>query len=415
MTPFKQKAALGISAVSLALAFVCGVAAWLYSRDNAENTMVAVAVEDSRRLLQQEAFELSGPQTALHAQAAAQALAGGLFDVVALYNASGVLIAEQKTETGHALDQEFGPRVTPVFRQSYFESQALPGKRQLLRLYIVLHSADQKTTGYVQGARLLPDWQRDLIEAEALKSALLAALTVLLGGIAMYGLFLRLFAQTQAKTREVLESHLALMQALGRAIARRDSDTGAHNYRVAWIAATLAEAVGLHGSRMQELIVGSFLHDVGKIGIPDQLLLKPERLSEEEMAVMRTHVGLGEDIVAGAGWLAGGQAVVAAHHEKWDGTGYPRGLAGQDIALIARIFAIADVFDALCSQRPHKQPLPLPEVMQAINAGAGSHFDPHLVKVFTDLSGQIYRTLTHTSEAQARDLLEAMVRKHFVL
>lgn len=93
------------------------------------------------------------------------------------------------------------------------------------------------------------------------------------------------------------------------------------------------------------------MHDVGKIGIPDTILLKPGRLSEDEMALMRTHVGMGEDIVTGAGWLEGGRAVVAGHHEKWDGSGYPRGLAGEDIALVARIFAIADVFDALCSWR----------------------------------------------------------------
>jgi HD-GYP domain-containing protein (c-di-GMP phosphodiesterase class II) len=387
--------------------------AWVYSRDNAENTLVTAAVEDTLRLLQQEAFAPVGPQSNRQAQAAAQALSGGLFDSVEIYNAHGALMAEQQTDLGRALTQELGLRITPVFQQSYFESQTLPGKRQLQRLYIVLHGPDQKITAYVQGARLLPHWQIELINSEALKSALLVALSAGLSGLALYFLFRWLFACVQRKTRELLESHLALMQALGRAIARRDSDSGAHNYRVAWIAATLAEAVGLNGSRMQELIVGSFLHDVGKIGIPEQLLLKPEQLNEDEMKLMRTHVNLGEDIVAGTGWLGGGQAVVAGHHEKWDGTGYPRGLAGQDIALIARIFAIADVFDALCSERPHKQPLPLNQVMQVIHAGAGHHFDPHLVKVFAELSGEIYRTLSDTSEAQARDLLEAMVHKHF--
>jgi HD-GYP domain-containing protein (c-di-GMP phosphodiesterase class II) len=215
--------------------------------------------------------------------------------------------------------------------------------------------------------------------------------------------------------RELLESHIALMEALGRAIARRDSDNGIHNYRVAWISATLAEEVGLHGTRMQELIVGSFLHDVGKIGIPDHILLKPGPLSEEEMSVMRTHVGMGEDIVAGAGWLAGGQAVVAGHHEKWDGSGYPRGQAGTDIALVARIFAIADVFDALCSRRPYKEPMPLSQALQLLQDGAGKHFDPHLVKVFSHLASSVYRTITEASEEQLQAMLERMVRKHFNL
>jgi HD-GYP domain-containing protein (c-di-GMP phosphodiesterase class II) len=147
-----------------------------------------------------------------------------------------------------------------------------------------------------------------------------------------------------------------MMEALGRAIAKRDSDTGAHNYRVAWIAARIAERLGLSGSAMQALIAGSFLHDVGKIGIPDAILLKPGRLDEQEMDTMRTHVAQGEEIVTGMGWLDGAQAVVAAHHEKWNGSGYPRGLAGEAIPLAARIFAVADVFDALCSKRPYKEP-----------------------------------------------------------
>lgn len=107
-----------------------------------------------------------------------------------------------------------------------------------------------------------------------------------------------------------------MMESLGRAIAKRDSDTGAHNYRVAWIAAGIAEAMGLSGSAMQALIAGSFLHDVGKIGIPDAILLKPGKLDENEFVIMRTHVEQGEQIVTGMGWLDGANAVVAGHHEN---------------------------------------------------------------------------------------------------
>lgn len=116
--------------------------------------------------------------------------------------------------------------------------------------------------------------------------------------------------------REVLDSHLAMKEALGRAIAKRDSDTGGHNYRVAWIAARIGEGMKPGGDEMQALIAGSFLHDVGKIGIPDAILLKPGRLDDGEMAVMRSHVALGEEIVAGIGWLEGAGEVVAGHHEK---------------------------------------------------------------------------------------------------
>ena len=413
MNSFNRKVALGMGTVSVVLACLAGTAAWLIARENAEDTNVTLAVEESRRLLRHDAFRPEGAQATMHAQAAAQALTGGLFDIASIYTADGMLMAEQMTATGSALEKDLVPHAPPAYPQAFYESQQLPGNRWILRMFVPLRSADQAITGYLEGVRLVPQWQRELISSDALKVALMVALATLICGGALYLVVIRLFAGNQRKTQELLESHLSMMQALGRAIARRDSDTGAHNYRVAWIAATLAEAVGLHGSRMQELIVGSFLHDVGKIGIPDTILLKPGRLDDAEMAVMRTHVGMGEEIVTGAGWLEGGQAVVAGHHEKWDGTGYPRGLAGEDIALVARIFAIADVFDALCSRRPHKPPMPLDEVMQVLNDGAGKHFDPHLVKVFAGSAGDIYQALVNTSETEVKTLLEVMVHKHF--
>jgi HD-GYP domain-containing protein (c-di-GMP phosphodiesterase class II) len=413
MISFNRKAALGIGTVSLAVACLAGVAAWLIARDKAEDSFVAVTVEEIRRLMRHDAFRLEGLQAPLYAQVAAQTLVAAKFDIADIYTADGTLLAEQMTPEGTALDKELAPRARPAYRQAYFESQKLAGERWLLRVFVPLYTADQRVSGYVEGARLVPEWQRALIDSDARKVALMAAATALICGAALYLLFSRLFADSQHRTRELLESHLSMMQALGRAIARRDSDSGTHNYRVAWIAATLAEAVGLHGSRMQELIAGSFLHDVGKIGIPDDILLKPAKLSDEEMRVMQTHVGMGEEIVAGAGWLDGGRTVVAGHHEKWDGTGYPRGLAGDDIPLVARIFAIADVFDALCSQRPHKQPMPLNEVMQILNEGSGKHFDPHLLKVFSASAGAIYQALVNTSEAEVKTKLEVMVRKHF--
>ena len=415
MNSFNRKVALGMGTVSVVLACLAGTAAWLIARENAEDTFVTLAVEDSRRLLQHEAFRPQGPQATIHAQAAAQALVGGLFDIASIYTVDGMLMAEQMTMAGSALEKDLMPHAPPAYPQAFYESQQLPGNRWVLRMFVPLRSAEQAITGYLEGVRLVPQWQRELISSDALKVALMVALATLLCGGALYPMVIRLFANSQHKTHEVLESHLSMMQALGRAIARRDSDTGIHNYRVAWIAATLAEAVGLHGSRMQELIVGSFLHDVGKIGIPDAILLKPGRLSDDEMAVMHTHVGMGEEIVTGAGWVDGGRAVVAGHHEKWDGTGYPRGLAGEDIALVARIFAIADVFDALCSQRPHKQPMPLDEVMQVLNDGAGKHFDPHLVKVFSGLAGDVYQALANATELEVKTRLELMVHKHFGL
>lgn len=416
MTSFNRKLASTVGGTALLLAALALVPVWWLAREHAEDTFVSLAVEETRRLMQQEAFRPTSPQAPQQALAAAQALSGSQFDIVDIYNAAGSLLAHAATPAGRALEQEIAPAGPPSYRFPYFESRRLPGERGLWRVFVPLLDGQQTVVGYVEGARLLPPSQRAQIEAEAWRVTLWVMLAMLLTAAALYPLLLRLYADNQRKTREALESHMAMMEALGRAIARRDSDDGGtHNYRVAWIAATLGEAVGLHGSRMQELITGSFLHDVGKIGIPDAILLKPGRLDEDEMRVMRTHVGLGEDIVAGAGWLAGGQAVVAGHHEKWDGTGYPRGLAGKDIPLVARIFALADVFDALCARRPYKEPLSLEQAMQALRDASGQHFDPHLVKVFEGLSGHVHRTIMNASEDEARALLQVMVRKHFAL
>jgi HD-GYP domain-containing protein (c-di-GMP phosphodiesterase class II) len=222
-----------------------------------------------------------------------------------------------------------------------------------------------------------------------------------------------LSADNERKTREVLDSHISMMEALGRAIAKRDSDTGAHNYRVAWIAARIAERMGLMGSTMQALIAGSFLHDVGKIGIPDAILLKPGRLDDAEFVVMRTHVEQGEEIVTGMGWLDGANAVVAGHHEKWNGTGYPRNIKGEEIPLAARIFAVADVFDALCSKRPYKDPMGFEEAMSILEKDTGSHFDPSVMEVFRPMADEIFNRLANRSESDARKLLEDLVRSHF--
>jgi hypothetical protein len=314
MISFKRRLALGIGSVSVLLACLSIPPVWWLARENAEGSIVSMAVEESRRLLHHDPFRPEGTQAQQHAQAAARALVGGLFDIAEIYSADGVLMAEDMTTTGRALEKDITPHGPPSYQFPFYESQRLPGDRWVLRVFVPLRGDQQALTGYLEGVRLVPDWQREQIRSEALRVALLVALAALLCGAALYPVTVRLFADNQRKTREVLESHISMMEALGRAIARRDSDTGAHNYRVAWIAATLAEAVGLHGSRMQALIAGSFLHDVGKIGVPDAILLKPGRLDADEMIVMRTHVGMGEDIVTGAGWLDGGKDVVAGHH-----------------------------------------------------------------------------------------------------
>ncbi|WP_434620184.1 HD-GYP domain-containing protein [Azospirillum sp. B2RO_4] len=216
-------------------------------------------------------------------------------------------------------------------------------------------------------------------------------------------------------SRGLLDANIGMLTALGSAIAKRDSDTNAHNYRVTVLAIRLAEALGLEEAAIRQLVKGAFLHDVGKIAIPDSILLKPGKLDAEEFAVMKTHVVHGLDIVGSSDWLADAADVVGGHHEKFDGSGYPQGLKGEAIPISARIFAVADVFDALTSRRPYKEPMSYAATMDILADGAGKHFDPVVLARFTAIAGGLHERLTAMGDDGVRDELRGLVMRYFKL
>ncbi len=274
--------------------------------------------------------------------------------------------------------------------------------------------------------------RRDLVE-----SILWVVGIVLATSAILYPVILSLTKRLAVLSENLLESHLETVQILGSAIAKRDSDTSAHNFRVTIMSVRMAEILGLDPVKMQLLIKGAFLHDVGKIGITDNILLKPGRLDEGEFKVMKTHVDHGIDIVSRKEWLKEEQEahpehvgegvkiveqmswldeatqVVGGHHEKYDGSGYPHGLKGEDIPLVARIFAIADVFDALTCERPYKKPFSCEKSTGIIEEGRGSHFDPMVVDVFMSISDSLYRDLANREDEGLKDELEELTQKYF--
>lgn len=418
MNPFQKRTAIRIAAVSALLASIASPISWFVARESAEESIVSLAIEESGRLLHHyDAINLSGPDAAAHAAVAARTIAGGLFDIAEIYDSKGLKLAESMTKEGEEVESSLPKHGRPSYTDASYESLKLSGMPWVLRVFVPLRNSATDTSlpisGYFEGVRVVPAWQTEQIFANSLIVALMVGLASLLCGAAIYPVVIHLSADNERKAREVLDSHISMMVALGRAIAKRDSDTGAHNFRVAWIAARIAEGMGLSGSAMQALIAGSFLHDVGKIGIPDAILLKPGKLDDAELITMRTHVEQGETIVTGMGWLDGANAVVAAHHEKWDGSGYPRRLKGESIPLAARIFAVADVFDALSSKRPYKEPMDFETVMAILEKDTDSHFDPSVMAVFRPLALDIFNRLAKSSESDARRLLEDRVRRHF--
>ena len=202
-----------------------------------------------------------------------------------------------------------------------------------------------------------------------------------------------LYARERAQRRraeqaleQLRDSYGSTVLALSVALELRDDQTGGHAERVAELALDLARAVAPGLSDDPELEYGFLLHDLGKIGIPDAILLKPGPLTAGERAVIQRHPGLGERIVARVPHLAGlARAVVAAHHERWDGMGYPDGLAGGRIPLAARIFALADAWDAMTNDRPYRAALPSEVAVRELERGRGGQFDPELVDPFLEV------------------------------
>jgi response regulator RpfG family c-di-GMP phosphodiesterase len=210
----------------------------------------------------------------------------------------------------------------------------------------------------------------------------------------------------QERTRQLERSHREIMWRLAKAGEFRDDQTGNHVARVAWCSCILAEGLGVPSQDIEILLQTSPLHDIGKIGIPDSILLKPATLTSAERQIIERHTVIGEEILqkkpkatellssldtdtaflyedcTASVLLDRARTIARHHHEKWDGSGYPDGLAGRDIPLEARIVAVADVYDALISNRPYKKSMPEKEAQALVRKEAGHHFDPDVVNVF---------------------------------
>ena len=209
-----------------------------------------------------------------------------------------------------------------------------------------------------------------------------------------------LAGKVREATREIQEREHEALILLGRASEMRDSDTGAHINRVAFFSQELAIGIGLSDDDVDLILYGSPLHDVGKVGISDSILLKAGRLTEEETAVMRTHTILGDKILQNAKskYMQIGRRIALTHHEDFNGEGYPYGIAGEDIPIEGRITMIADVFDALCSRRPYKEPWSMDRIIEFMVEQKGKKFDPDLVDIFLTKAESFYNYVLETNE-----------------
>ncbi len=211
--------------------------------------------------------------------------------------------------------------------------------------------------------------------------------------LALYDQNRELARQVRERTADLFKTRQQIIRRLGRAAEFRDNETGNHIIRMSHFCRLIGIAAGLGEKTVEILYNASPMHDVGKIGIPDHILLKPGKLTEEEWQVMRRHPRIGADIIGQHSdeLLQSAWAIALCHHEKWDGTGYPSGLKGEDIPLMARIAALADVFDALTTERPYKKAWTIEAAVSHIEAQAGSHFDPGLIEPFRQALPEMLR------------------------
>jgi HD-GYP domain-containing protein (c-di-GMP phosphodiesterase class II) len=190
------------------------------------------------------------------------------------------------------------------------------------------------------------------------------------------------FKAERVRAEELRRSYMATVRALSNAVEARDAYTGQHAERVAAYGMELARVVGLDEERAAEIEFGFLLHDVGKVAVPDAILFKSGPLTPEEYALIRRHPIIGRMILRDVHFLGEGRQVVSHHHERWDGGGYPDGLAGEDIPRAARVFAVADALDALTTDRPYRPAAPFPRAREIIRAAAGTQFDPGVVAAY---------------------------------
>jgi len=266
------------------------------------------------------------------------------------------------------------------------ENQMLRPYGRLVEMYAPI-VIDGKVVGAVEVYRVAPKFK--LLTSHIIMVVSAAVVSFALLYILLYGQFKRAANELITYDEKLNNSYRSLgltyfntIRSLIKALELRDMETEGHSERVVALAVFLAEKLRMPTTELDKLVIGAYLHDIGKIGIPDDILLKPASLTPAEREIIKTHVKNGTNIIHDIAFLEPAREVILYHHERWDGHGYQQGLAGDEIPLSARIFALIDVFDALISDRPYRQALSFAQAREIIAEERGKHFDPYITDIF---------------------------------
>lgn len=396
-------------------AMLVGLFTWYTESERIDEKVLALAVTVAHRI-SPETLEAHahGKRDTAALQKTVEEMTADHFGIVELYDRDQQRLIEYVPPALEALEAELKQSGHVELADTPRYMKRLVQGRFALVVAVPITRADGEIVGYLEGVYLPDPEALAQIQWDVLRTVALVVLAIALTTLTVYPVVLALHREVLARSRSILKGNLELLEVLGSAIAQRDSDTNVHNYRVTLYAIALGEAAGQSAAEMRHLIAGAFLHDVGKIGISDTILLKPGRLTPEEFAVMQTHVSLGEAILRQSSWLLQARDVVSYHHEKFDGPGYMAGLAGEAIPRNARIFAVVDVFDALTSRRPYKAPMSAAAALDIMRRERGRHFDPVLLDLFIPLAPALLERYGSADETTLRQWLLPALERYFM-
>jgi len=415
-----------LAAAALLLALAAGAATSLYERERLGREIAEIGRQGiaglTRRVLESAGRQGIEPLAALPEVLAAEdetpvAYRTGRFVFVQFYDRSGAVFAAGGSRESPLRESGRSVALARPFlfpETGRVEAETVGGADGLFVLS-AMPIVDRlgAVKGYVRGVFAVSP-----AAEEQMRRAVMGSVGVVVAGVCgvtaiLYPVVLQLMRRLADYSSDLLDANLETLAVLGCAIAKRDADTDAHNYRVSLYAVRLGEAMGLETQTMRGLIKGAFLHDVGKIAIPDAVLRKAGPLDADELRIMQRHVEAGVDIVGRAAWLRDSIPVVAAHHEKYGGGGYPQGVRAEEIPRTARMFAIADVFDALTSERPYKKAFDFKEALRILEDGRGRHFDPELLDAFGVIARPLYDEFAGHDAGELRQALAAVVAPYF--
>jgi len=407
--------------VALLLSVLSGTVVYFLEMKKVDELVLQFALQEAHSLSDhvaflslkdQQDFEMVQGQVGEHIMS--DHIFRGHFVVIELYDPNRKKVLEVSDPDYSSVEAiiNMRPHTMSLTDKVDYRKQNIAGQLYV-QVFAPITIASGEVVAYFEGIyRVEPETMRTM-NMRLLTMVLLVVVVIFVTAAAMYPVIIVLNRDMIRLSDDLSLANMGILEALGSAVAKRDRGTNSHNYRVTLYAIRLAEAAGLDREGIRGLVKGAFLHDIGKIGVSDAILHKPAELTPEESRSMEAHVGHGVDIVKNYAWLRDAVDVVMYHHEKYDGSGYHAGLRGKDIPLKARIFTIVDVFDALTSKRPYREPASYLEALRIMQEERGTRFDPDLLETFMTIAPDLHRNICLAGDERLVGMLAELRAVYF--